>query len=69
MAFPRLPPQIRDFTDKLIPGFWSWYQDCTRYWSNIESLTDSGSVILRSPDGSRWKVSIDDSGVLHTTKL
>ena len=37
----------------------------------LNGLTDSGvaGVILLSPDGSRWKVTVGNTGTLSTTKL
>ena len=37
--------------------------------SNAFEVTDDGGIVLKSPDTSRWKILVDDSGNLTTTKL
>lgn len=37
--------------------------------NDIEVTTKELGIILKSPDGTRWRVSIDNSGTLITTSL
>lgn len=37
--------------------------------SNAFEVTKDGGIVLKSPDKSRWKVTVDDNGVLTSTKL
>ena len=41
--------------------------DTTR--QNAFEVTNDGKIVLRSPDGSRWAIAVDDSGNVTTTKL
>lgn len=36
---------------------------------DIEITDTTKGVIMKSPDGSRWRVTIGDDGVLQTTKI
>lgn len=36
---------------------------------NLFEVTKDGGIVLRSPDASRWKILVDNSGNLTTTKL
>ena len=37
--------------------------------SNAFEVLKDGSIVLPSPDGSRWKIAVDNSGNLSTTKI
>lgn len=37
--------------------------------NDIEITTKELGIILKSPDGTRWRVSIDNTGTLITTAL
>lgn len=37
--------------------------------SNAFEVTSDGGIVLKSPDASRWKITVDNSGNLTTTKL
>ena len=36
---------------------------------NAFEVTNNGEIVLRSPDGSRWAISVDNNGTLTTNKL
>ena len=37
--------------------------------SNAFEVTSDGGIVLKSPDGTRWKVAVDNSGNLSTTEV
>lgn len=37
--------------------------------SNAFEVTSDGAIVLKSPNGTRWKIAVDDSGNLTTTAL
>lgn len=37
--------------------------------NNAFEVTSDGAVVLKSPNGTRWKIAVDDSGNLTTTAL
>lgn len=37
--------------------------------SDIEITDATKGVILRAPDGGRWRLTIDSTGILNTTRL
>ena len=37
--------------------------------SDVEVVDATKGIVLRSPDGSRWRVTIDNAGTLVRTKL
>lgn len=37
--------------------------------SNAFEVTDDSGIVLKSPDASRWKITVDNSGNLTTTAL
>ena len=37
--------------------------------SDVEITDTTKGVILKSPDGTRWRITIDNTGVLTTTSL
>lgn len=34
-----------------------------------EFIVNSNSLVLKSPDGTRWAITVDNSGVISTTSL
>jgi hypothetical protein len=55
------------FNGKIISnGLEASYVNSTQ---DVEILTSGYGLILKSPDGTRWRVTVDDNGVLTTTRL
>lgn len=47
--------------------------DLYNYWArcgfNLESKTPTLDLWIKSPNGVRWKITVDDLGILSTTKV
>jgi hypothetical protein len=55
------------FSGKIISnGLEASYVNSTQ---DVEVLTSGYGLILKSPNGTRWRVTVDDNGVLITTRL
>jgi len=73
MLFPGIPERYRDqFPD----FFWDWWRDLKRFITteftttgSITLLTASAGIILVSPDGTKYKVTVNDAGALVITAV
>jgi hypothetical protein len=72
-AFPELPGELRQVFPK---SFWSWWQAFRSYLlsefvtqGDVEVSTASSGIVLKSPDGTRWRVTVTNAGVLVVTAL
>jgi hypothetical protein len=72
-AFPELPGELRS---NFPNSFWNWWQ-ALRTWllsgfatqGSIEITTIGKGLILRSPNGSRWQITVDNTGAVISTAL
>jgi hypothetical protein len=66
--FPLIEPVTRNDWFRMLKSLNDDLDDIMR---GVNGVTDSGvaGVILLSPDGSSWKVTVGNTGTLSTTKL
>ena len=72
-AFPELPSELQQTFPS---SFWFWWQAFRSYLlsefvtqGDVEVSTAASGVILRSPDGNRWRVTVSNVGALVVTAL
>lgn len=73
MKFPDIPEQYRgDFPD----FFWDWWRSLRTFIrrgfttaGDITLLTADAGVILVSPNGTKYKVTVDDGGTLQVNAV
>lgn len=58
---PEMPPELQA---QLPEAFWGWWQAFRAY-----SLSEDTAIVLKSPDGSRWQISVSNVGVVTVTAL
>ena len=58
---PEMPPELQA---QLPEAFWGWWQAFRAYL-----LTEDTALVMKSPDGSRWQISISDGGAVVVTAL
>ena len=73
MLFPNIPEQYRSqFPD----FFWDWWRELRKFIKrgfttsgDVTLLTAEAGVILVSPNGTRYKVTVDNAGALVVTAV
>ena len=60
-VLPEMPSELRG---QMPEAFWSWWQAFRAYL-----LTEGTEIVLKSPDGTRWQISVSDGGIVTTTAL
>lgn len=53
-------------------GYVSFTSDSYEYWEDVQepfAIDNDGRPMLRSPDGTMWKLAVDDSGNLSTEEV
>lgn len=72
-AFPEMPPQLRT---TFPASFWNWWQAWRTYM--LTALFTNGDMtftktgigpILRSPNGTKFRLIVQDDGSVHSTPV
>lgn len=63
------PHRFHQRLDKILRDVLLVFSSIYRTSEDIEIIDSSKGVILRSPNGTRWRVTVDDAGTLNTAAL